>query len=332
MATTDIADQIIPHLLQANHPIVVAVDFPNKDHEIDESVSAFAKIAGKDWTYYVKTTSINIGRPPDGPSRQTLDQGAQSSPGEPFEQEQTVHIDLGPSKLISRLHAKVFYNSDDEKWHIQVEGRNGLRINDNIFRRGQSSPLKSGDVIEIASTEMIFVAADQTSPVDIHPKYLSRLQKPVKEEESNRWNNQPHGHPGAWNGEQFPPPIHPMHRLGPSGPAAIAPAPANMVRPTTPVKSPLKAPRLAQGTRDPPQYGRKMMMQGSEIDYASDAVKDTKPACSYATLISQAILSSEEECLTLSNIYAWIMEHFSYYRHADPSWQVCNEIFRLITK
>uniref|UniRef100_A0A8D0BDZ0 Fork-head domain-containing protein n=1 Tax=Salvator merianae TaxID=96440 RepID=A0A8D0BDZ0_SALMN len=47
-----------------------------------------------------------------------------------------------------------------------------------------------------------------------------------------------------------------------------------------------------------------------------------KPPYSYATLICMAMQASKGAKLTLSAIYAWIMENFGYYRHAEPSWQV----------
>jgi hypothetical protein len=64
------------------------------------------------------------------------------------------------------------------------------------------------------------------------------------------------------------------------------------------------------------------MDSNEHIDYASDAFKDIKPPCSYATLISQAILSSERKKLSLSHIYEWIQSRFSYYRHLEEGWKV----------
>lgn len=57
-----------------------------------------------------------------------------------------------------------------------------------------------------------------------------------------------------------------------------------------------------------------------KVDYRTNA--QVKPPYSYATLICMAMHASKEAKLTLSAIYAWIMENFCYYRHADPSWQV----------
>lgn len=63
------------------------------------------------------------------------------------------------------------------------------------------------------------------------------------------------------------------------------------------------------------------MESTEEIDYSKDAAKDLKPPYSYATLIAQAIFSSEEEKLTLNSIYTWIMERYAFYRHSQSGWQ-----------
>jgi len=46
----------------------------------------------------------------------------------------------------------------------------------------------------------------------------------------------------------------------------------------------------------------------------------TKPAYSYATLISMAILRAANRRLTLAQIYKWIQETFSFYKDAETGW------------
>jgi len=48
----------------------------------------------------------------------------------------------------------------------------------------------------------------------------------------------------------------------------------------------------------------------------------TKPPYSYIQLIVQAITSSPDKQLTLSDIYAYICKHFPFYRASDKGWQV----------
>ncbi|GIJ85451.1 hypothetical protein Asppvi_004308 [Aspergillus pseudoviridinutans] len=47
----------------------------------------------------------------------------------------------------------------------------------------------------------------------------------------------------------------------------------------------------------------------------------TKPPYSYATLIGMSILRAPNRRLTLAQIYKWISDTFSYYKHSDPGWQ-----------
>ncbi|KAJ2776747.1 hypothetical protein GGI15_004751 [Coemansia interrupta] len=46
-----------------------------------------------------------------------------------------------------------------------------------------------------------------------------------------------------------------------------------------------------------------------------------KPVLSYASLIAQAINATAEKKVTLSGIYSFIMQHYSYYRYAQNGWQ-----------
>ena len=65
-----------------------------------------------------------------------------------------------------------------------------------------------------------------------------------------------------------------------------------------------------------------MIESTEEIDYSKDSAKDLKPPYSYANMIAQAIFSSEEEKLTLNNIYTWIMDKYAFYRYSQTGWQV----------
>ena len=60
-------------------------------------------------------------------------------------------------------------------------------------------------------------------------------------------------------------------------------------------------------------------VETSDADLAPD--DGTKPPYSYATLIGMAILRNPARKLTLSAIYAWISDTFSYYSNTDSGWQ-----------
>lgn len=65
------------------------------------------------------------------------------------------------------------------------------------------------------------------------------------------------------------------------------------------------------------------MESTEQIDYALDSSKDLKPGCSYASMITWAIISTDEQALSLNGIYTWIKAHYAYYRNVSSGWQVC---------
>ena len=296
--------------------MTVLEQFPTDEE--NNVVSAFAKIAGRRWTFYVTKASINIGRAPEGPSKRQSEIGQSEADDAELDE---AYIDLGPNKVVSRLHAKVYYVSADERWHIAVHGRNALRVNDQLLKKSQTQPLKSGDVIDIGGTEMIFVSPDIQA--EVNEKYTSRMDP------TNRIDEQLHGHPIPKIETQslFEAPAH-VSPYAPQGHPQAAPTSADELgaRPSTPIKSIISAPYLTQTApvaTTPPTHDHNASLESSEhMDYSSDAVKHIKPPMSYATLISQAILSHPEEKLSLNGIYEWIKSNFSYYRHIEQGWQV----------
>ncbi|PTU21354.1 hypothetical protein P175DRAFT_0492031 [Aspergillus ochraceoroseus IBT 24754] len=310
----DLVDLVISYLDVAREEVRVLRDHSNAKTENKQSIRAYAKIAGRNWTYYVKTLHVNIGREPD--REQKLDE--QSSPVTIAARAlPEVNVDLGPSKFVSRLHAEIFYDGEETaSWHIRVNGRNGVRLNNAILKRGTDSVLSCGDIIEIANTQMMFVTPGDKA--NIHPTFVDRAQRLANgEEDLATWDASQHAHPQSQigSGTQGAVPL----------PAAsvpsLAPAPQFLKRQVTP---PPRSPDTVglRTAKQSPLYNRGMMMESTEeIDYSKDSAKDLKPPYSYATLIAQAIFSSEEEKLTLNNIYNWIMDKYAFYRHSQSGWQ-----------
>ncbi|KAL4906246.1 hypothetical protein BDW74DRAFT_140154 [Aspergillus multicolor] len=310
----DIVDLVISYLQVAREPLRVQKDHSNAKTENKQSIRAYAKIAGRNWTYYVKSLHVNIGREPD--REQKLDE--QSSPVTIAARAlPEVHVDLGPSKFVSRLHAEIFYDGEETaSWHIRVNGRNGVRLNQAILKRGTDAVLSCGDIIEIANTSMMFVTPGDKA--NIHPSFVERAQRIANGEEDPNWDANHHAHP-----QQTPTVPKTQEAAVPhtTGVPALAPAPQFLKRQVTP---PPRSPDTvgAKTAKQSPLYNRGMMMESTEeIDYSNDAAKDLKPPYSYATLIAQAIFSSEEEKLTLNNIYNWIMDKYAFYRHSQSGWQ-----------
>jgi hypothetical protein len=290
--------------------------------ENKESVKAYAKIAGREWTYYVKTLHVNIGRPPDQKPE------AQSSPIAIAAQAlPEVHIDLGPSKFISRHHAEVFYDGEELGcWRVRVNGRNGLRLNNEFLKRGTDARLSCGDVMEIANTQMMFVTPGDRAI--IHPSFLNGENGLPTEEDRPAWDASQHAHPSLPSPPRHMSPISSSHPIASSdnAPDATQPILATPIRrqtTPTPARPQSRDTAEAPPAKPSPFYNRGLMMESTEeIDYSADSAKDLKPPYSYATMISQAIFSTEEEKMSLSNIYKYIMDHYAFYRHSQTGWQV----------
>jgi hypothetical protein len=318
---TNEIDQIIPYLHTADDPVAVAQQHSNEIKYGENMINAYAKICGKNWTYYVKAVNIFFGRAPE----QMYDP-KQTKPEDP-----PIHIDLGPSKVVSRVHAELKYSTSDHTWRVHCYGRNGVRVNDKSLKRSESVSINNGDVVAIAGTEMLWQPA--TGDGKLHQMFLDRMQSGVNRADNKGLGEEledrrppapvePDAHPqgGAYVNGFSRSPGGPYYGGGP----AIAPAPANVARPVTPHTSPLKrAINTGSAKKRSPGYKRGIMMESTEqIDYSLDTSKDIKPQCSYAAMITWAILSTEDQALSLNGIYTWIKEHYAYYRCISSGWQV----------
>ena len=329
----DTADIILPYLKTSPDPVAVAEEYSN--HRTEErygkgNINAFARISGREWTYYVLSSQIYFGRAPDGfhAARQARQEtGAQES----GDDQPPIDLDLGPSKVVSRTHAELRYSQSDDGWHVHVYGRNGVRVDEANLRRGQIIKIKSGTIITIAGTEMLFQSASG-KPV-IHPSFIDRVLEHQNNEgldpELGTGHHQPLPDRATGALPSGPQQIYSEHyaytRPNLSQQTTIAPGQSDLARPVTPEPSPPKRPATGSAKkRSPNSYRRGIMMESTEqIDYSLDSSKDLKPGCSYASMITWAILSTPEQALSLNGIYNWIKAHYAYYRLVNSGWQVC---------
>ena len=324
------SDALIPYLAVATDEVTVAQTHSNAVGEKEygkQGVNAYAKISGRDWTYYVTTISVLFGRSPELHARQGL--GASSESRQGSAEELPIHIDLGPSKVVSRTHAELKYSVSDDTWHVHCLGRNGVRVNDRFLKRQESVVINNGAVITIAGTEMLWRPAK--GKLEIHQMFIDRMVLDQNNEGLDEELGSHAPHPQRTGPQPAPPaganPYNAYYLPTGSnygGRPAIAPAPANMARPVTPDPSPPKRTvNTASGKKRSPGYKRGIMMESTEqIDYSLDSSKDIKPQCSYASMITWAILSTEDQALSLNGIYNWIKAHYAYYRLVNSGWQV----------
>lgn len=291
-------------------PVQASTDHANAIHEAKtEDIEAYAKLAAQDWTYYITTLSINIGRNSE-PHTATYDP----------EHKDYVHIDLGPSKIFSRQTAVIYFDSEAGRWFLQVKGRNGLKIDNGPLKREDSPhPLTSGEVIEAGGIEMMFVLPENISSLRIHPMYLERAGlKPQRSSPARETRTALPGLPSSeLSSHHRPPSSRGGHFQQP-----IAPAPPDYKRPGTPPSAKSRATTINNKS---PAYGASsaFVPNQNDIDLSKDENKHIKPHFSYAQMITQAIMATEEHKLNLAAIYQYITNNYAYYRYQPPSgWQV----------
>ncbi|KAG4431053.1 hypothetical protein IFR05_013459 [Cadophora sp. M221] len=304
-------ETVIPFLALPPRFVQVAKDHTNDKFKEtpNQSVTAYAKLAGRDWSFYVTTVKVTIGRPPEGEPAVLSGEGDSQSTAVPAkEKENLVHIDLGPNKVVSRSHSEIYYDTDSEHWTLLVQGRNGVKIDNISLRRGDRHILVNGEVIEIGGVEMMWVMPTPNGTLQVHDRYLQRagLIQIVDDDKTQ-------------DGSNGSPTSGPL-QIPLNGQMPIAPAPPNYRRPGTPISARSKAPYSIG--KSPGYPGGTMLMNSEDIDYSLDANGHLKPSYSYAQLISQAILHAEGEKLTLAGIYNYITDKYAYYRQQVPSgWQ-----------
>jgi hypothetical protein len=263
---------VISTLNSPEQKTVVAETCAN-DKNLATEVQAYAKIAGNNWTYYVKTLNITIGRNTENVNPE--DEGA-------------INIDLGPSKVVSRSHASINYNINTRSWELYVSGRNGAKVDTAKVSCGPNStatPLNSGAVVDIGGTQMMFILPD-AQPI-ISKAILEQVAPKLPAPKSKK--------PNLSSQSSF------TGRVNKSS-----------------LSGPMKAFQMFDNNETPKNNNGS---SASENDLSMDESRDIKPPYSYATMITQAILSNPDGVLSLSEIYDWIAQHYAFYRFSKSGWQ-----------
>jgi pSer/pThr/pTyr-binding forkhead associated (FHA) protein len=117
----------------------------------DSNVQAYAKLQGEDFTYYIQTLSIVIGRKATS--------------------EDEIDVDLGKSKLISRQHARIDYNFQKGRFQLKCLGKNGVYVDGQFFtREHEPITLDTKTLIQIGEQCFYFLL----------PLKLTQDSKPLK--------------------------------------------------------------------------------------------------------------------------------------------------------
>lgn len=325
---------IIASLRSPQYTPNAAIDYANDlqaRRNEGQNIAAFAKIAARDWCFFVQETKVLIGRA----DSQVRPQPASSQPdmsglppSEPQVTSWGVHIDLGPERQVSRVHAEISFEPQDQTWYILVNSRNGLKLDDRNLARGQIEPLHSGVCIGIMGTQMLFLLANQEDR--FHPLLWRQVKNEDAAESDNDGNQPPkphhHAHPSGPTPKRehydpFPPSSHPRHKQQ-SSQAFYNQMTSTPGRPHPGTPMTFRQEMDPHSKDSPASFSRGIVFDSTDdIDYSLDSTKDIKPPHSYAQMIGQAILSSDEQMLTLSGIYEFIKARYAFFRFTNSGWQ-----------
>ncbi|KAK6464066.1 transcriptional regulator of the forkhead/HNF3 family [Scheffersomyces coipomensis] len=113
------------------------------DDEESSKISAYARLDFENFTFFVQTLQIILGR-------KSSDDLLQSS-------HHAVDVHLSSKKAISRRHAKIFYNFGTQQFEISILGRNGAFVDDLFVEKGITVPLSDGTKIQIGDIPFQFI-------------------------------------------------------------------------------------------------------------------------------------------------------------------------------
>lgn len=99
-----------------------------------KKISAYYSLVFPHFTFYIQTLSVTIGR------RCSPSQNASTSSSNPADNA-PVDVDLGALKSVSRLHAKIEYDSEQDRFVLAVIGRNGAWVDGVWSGSGSRAPL-----------------------------------------------------------------------------------------------------------------------------------------------------------------------------------------------
>ncbi|ORZ16885.1 fork head domain-domain-containing protein [Absidia repens] len=103
-------------------------------------VQAYAKLEGESFCYYIRTLQVTLGRKVNR-----------------RDQADKVDIPLGNTKLVSRQHARLFYNFTTQRFEMMVIGKNGAFVNGQFVERGITVALENRTKIAIGESHFVFL-------------------------------------------------------------------------------------------------------------------------------------------------------------------------------
>ncbi|KAG6907829.1 hypothetical protein DXG01_007211 [Tephrocybe rancida] len=290
-----------------NEPISVKLEHTPLPQD---KISAYYSLVFPHFTFYIQTLSVTIGRR-CAPNPNT----ATSSTAEPV----AVDVDLGALKSVSRLHAKIEYDQEEDRFVLVVIGRNGAWVDGVWSGSGTRAPLGERSQIQIASRTFHFVLPPPPPPEDTpSPSSQSSTNRPRSPSVDITSISPPSSQPS-----HTPPPPPEETKLPPPSPEpqiiAVSPPPPKprplLVSPQLPNSNSIGKSNKSAGSKK----RKKGDAEPPAVPKPKPEDMPPKPPFTYAQLIYRAIKAIGEKA-TLQEICGWIMNTHEYYRYSDISW------------
>ncbi|KZT12911.1 uncharacterized protein LAESUDRAFT_733482 [Laetiporus sulphureus 93-53] len=268
-------------------------DLPRELDAPPSKISAYYSLVFPNFTYYLQTLNVTIGR-------RCIPSSASSSDNP------HVDVDLGPLKSVSRLHAKIEYEEDEERFVLIVIGRNGAWVDGVWSGSGSKVPLSDRSQIQIASRTFHFILPPPPAPED--------SPSPTSDSSDNRARSRSAS-------------VDIVDVTSISPPSSIP----SCSPPLAPVSSPRSAP-----PKIPPLPGSSLPNSNTISKFKSSAKKrkksdssataplpelmPPKPPLTYAQLCYRAIKALGGKG-SLQEICNWIRETYDWYKYCAKDWE-----------
>ncbi|TFY53641.1 hypothetical protein EVJ58_g9341 [Rhodofomes roseus] len=267
---------------------------PEQD-ALPTKISAYYSLVFPSFTYYLQTLNVTIGR-------RCIPANTASSSDSP-----QVDVDLGPLKSVSRLHAKIEYEEEEERFVLIVIGRNGAWVDGVWSGSGSKVPLNDRSQIQIASRTFHFILPPPPAPED--------SPSPSSNSSDNRARSRS-------------PSLDIVDVTSISPPSSIPPcSPPPPPAPVSPLL-PAKIPPLSEASL-PNSNSISKFKTNAKKRKKSDAlpppppppeVMPPKPPFTYAQLCYRAIKALGGKA-SLQEICQWIRETFDWYKYCAKDWE-----------
>ncbi|RIA97453.1 fork head domain-containing protein [Glomus cerebriforme] len=259
-------------------------------------IQAYAKLEGDNFCYYIKTLQVILGRKANGSDQ--------------------VDIHLGSTKAISRQHARLYYNFQEQRFELMIFGKNGAYINERFCEKGVTVPLENRTKIQIGEVVFSFLLPKMddeaaTSITTENDTYNMNSNTTYRDATFNQDSSTEYGQNYS-NGY-----ITTTSQGYPHGYTANK---IDLL--DSGIGSSNTSQRSGSSTSSSSTQEDITEQHAIEkIDTSKYQSRQIKPPFSYASLIAQAIQSAPSKRMTLNAIYNWITTQYPFYKIAQNGWQ-----------